>query len=71
LIDLVTAYRAQVRIVYVEASPDALFRQKPERSNPVPASAVERMLERWQVPSPIEAQEVECWIEGKACGRTL
>ncbi len=71
LIDLPTAYRAQVRIVYVEASPDALFRQNRERPNPVPAAAIERMLDRWQVPSPIEAQEVEYWIEGKACGRTL
>jgi len=66
LIDLLTAYRAQVRIVYIEASPDALFRQNRERSNPVPAAAIERMLGRWQVPSPIEAQQVEYWIDGKA-----
>ena len=71
LIDLLTAYRAQVRIVYVEASPDALFRQNRERSIPVPAAAIERMLDRWQVPSPIEAQEVEYWIEGRACARSL
>jgi predicted kinase len=71
LIDLITAYRAQVRIVYVEASPDALFRQNRERSNAVPVAAIERMLDRWQVPSPIEAQEVEYWIEGRACARTL
>jgi predicted kinase len=71
LIDLLTAYRAQVRIVYVETSPDALFRQNRERSNPVPAAAIERMLDRWQVPSPIEAQEVEYWIDGRACTRTL
>jgi len=65
LVDLLTAYRAQVRIVYVEASPDALFSQNRERPNPVPAAAIERMLDRWQVPSPIEAQEVEYWVEGK------
>ena len=59
LIDLITAYRAQVRIIYVEASPDALFRQNRDRSNPVPAAAITRMLDRWQVPSPIEAQEVD------------
>jgi predicted kinase len=69
LIDLLTAYRAQVRIVYVEVSPDALFRQNRERPDPVPAVAVERMLDRWQVPSPIEAQEVEYWVEGKASTR--
>ena len=71
LIDLLTAYRAQVQIVYAEVSPDALFRQNRERSNPVPAAAIERMLGRWQVPSPIEAQEVEYWIDGKACTRTV
>jgi predicted kinase len=71
LIDLLTAYRAQIRIVYVEASPDVLFRQNRERSNPVPAAAIERMLDRWQVPSPIEAQEVEYWIERNASARTL
>ena len=71
LIDLLTAYRAQVRIVYVESSPDALFRQNRERSNPVRVAAIERMLDRWQVPSPIEAQEVEYWIDGKVCTRTL
>jgi predicted kinase len=67
LIDLFTDYRAQVRIVYVEVSDDALFRQNRERSNPVPAAAIERMLDRWQVPSPIEAQQVEYWIDGKPC----
>ena len=71
LIDLITGYQAQVRIVYVEASPDALFRQNRERANPVPAAAIDRMLNRWQVPSPIEAQEVEYWIDGRACTRTL
>jgi len=71
LIDLLADYRALIRIVYVEASPDALFRQNRERPNRVPAAAIERMLDRWQVPSPIEAQEVEYWIEGKACARGL
>ena len=71
LIDLFANYRAQVRIVYIEASSDTLFRQNRERSNPVPAAAIERMMDRWQVPSPVEAQEVEYWIGGKACARTL
>jgi len=67
LIALLTAYHAHVRIVYVEASPETLFRQNRDRSNPVPATAMERMLDRWQVPSQIEAQKVEYWIEGRAC----
>ncbi|MGA3133582.1 MAG: AAA family ATPase [Terracidiphilus sp.] len=71
VIDLLAAYRAHVRIVYVEAAPESLVRQNKERTNPVPTGAIERMLQRWQVPSPIEAQEVEYWIEGKACAMTF
>ena len=71
VIDLLTAYRAHVRIVYIETAPEFLFQQNKERTNPVPAGAIERMLDRWQVPSPIEAQEVEYWIDGKACASSL
>jgi predicted kinase len=67
VIDLLMAYRAHVRIVYLEAGPGFLFQQNKVRRNPVPAGAIERMLDRWQVPSSIEAQEVEYWIDGKAC----
>jgi len=66
LVDLLTAYHAQIRIVYIEAGPDDLFRQNRERINPVPIGAIERMLHRWQIPSPIEAQEVEFWINGES-----
>lgn len=65
LIDLFTAYHARIQIVYVETSPDVLFKQNRERINRVPAAAIERMLDRWQIPSPIEAQTVEFWIDGK------
>lgn len=66
VVDLLTAYRAHVRIVYIETTPNSLFQQNKGRPNPVPAGAIERMLDRWQVPSPIEAQDVEYWIDGKA-----
>lgn len=50
---------------YVEASAENLFRQSKSRAAAVPASAIERMMHRWEVPSPIEAQRVEWWIDGK------
>ena len=65
LIDLFTAYHARIRIVYLEASPDILFKHNRERIDRVPAAAIERMLDRWQIPSPIEAQTVEYWIDGE------
>jgi len=68
LIDLFTAYHARIRIVYLETSLDNLFKQNRERINRVPAVAIERMLDRWQIPSPIEAQTVEFWIDGELVG---
>ena len=65
LIDLFASYRAHIRIVYVETSIEVLFRQNKSRPASVPASAIERMLYRWEVPSPIEAQVVEWWIDGR------
>jgi predicted kinase len=67
LIDLFTAYKARVRIVYVEASHDRLFVQNRERPKAVPVSAIERMMERWEVPDPTEAPSVESWVNGVYC----
>lgn len=65
LVALFTAYRARIQIIYVESSADALSSQNRERTKRVPAGAIERMLDRWQVPSPIEAQEVKFWVDGE------
>jgi predicted kinase len=65
LIDLFTSYHARIRIVYVETSAENLFRQNKTRAEAVPASAIERMMHRWEVPSQIEAQRVEWWIDGE------
>jgi len=62
LVDLFTSYGAAVRIVYVEAEHDTLFRQNEARTAEVPRQAIDRMMERWEVPSPAEAQEVDLWI---------
>jgi predicted kinase len=65
LIDLLAAYEARVRIAYVEASVDRLYRQNRQRENVVPTSAIDSMLERWEVPAPHEADAVEWWIDGE------
>jgi len=65
VIDLLTAYEAHVRIVYVETSHAGLFEQNRTRDSVVPQSAIERMLDRWQVPDRIEGQKVEWWVNGR------
>ncbi|WP_321476739.1 AAA family ATPase [uncultured Paludibaculum sp.] len=65
LIDLFTDYGARVRIVYVEVGPDRLFLQNRNRQAAVPEEALQRLMDRWQVPEPTEADEVECWLNGK------
>ena len=59
-INLFATYRARVKIVYVEAPERVLFRQNASREEAVPASAVRKMMERWQVPDLAEAHEVVC-----------
>lgn len=51
-------YKAKVRIVYLEASPKELERRNREREHPVPWSAIEKMIQRWDVPQLSEACSV-------------
>ncbi|MEW6283719.1 MAG: AAA family ATPase, partial [Candidatus Eremiobacterota bacterium] len=60
-LDLLADYRARIRVVYCEAPAEELERRNRERG--FPASAVERLLERWEVPDPCEAHEV-VWETG-------
>jgi predicted kinase len=69
VVDLLLSYDARVRIVYVETGNDALFAQNRGRGGVVPPVAIERMMDRWEVPDPIEAQAVEWWIDGQRCDR--
>jgi len=58
LISLFANYGARVRVVYLEA-PEAILRERNQsRSEPVPARAIERMLNRWTIPSLVDAHEV-------------
>jgi predicted kinase len=58
-LSLFLAYQARVRIVYVEAPPEVLFRQNRRRAKRVPEKVIERMLDRWEVPDRTEAHQVE------------
>ncbi len=65
LIDLFAGYYARVRIVYVESPTSALYRQNQSREAAVPAGAIREMMDRWELPNPVEADAVEYWVEGK------
>jgi predicted kinase len=60
-IDLFARYNARVRIVYVEAQPETLYRQNRERDTRVPENVINKLLERWEIPRISEAHRVE-WI---------
>lgn len=59
--DLSREIRTQL-IVYVVTCHSALFEQNRTRDSVVPPSAIERMLDRWEVPDRIEGQSVEWWV---------
>jgi hypothetical protein len=35
-----------------------------QRNAALPTAAIERMMDRWEVPDRREAQEVEWWVDG-------
>lgn len=64
LIDLFSSYKARIRIVYVEAAMPTLQVQNRNRESAVPPSAMAAMMDRWELPTQIEADEVQWWIDG-------
>lgn len=64
LVDLFVAYGAKVRIVYVEASMESLHCQNRNRVSVVPERAMTAMMDRWEVPTSMEADHVEWWVGG-------
>lgn len=62
LVDLFTGYNARVKIVHIEAPAHSLFSRVDKRERHVPHPAIERMLERWDIPDPTEAPIVEWWL---------
>jgi predicted kinase len=62
LIELFAAYRARVRIVYVEAPYRELLARNRARREPVPEAVIERLARRLELPDLTEAHAVE-WVE--------
>jgi predicted kinase len=56
---LFAAYRAKIRIVYLEVSEECLKRQNRQRPAPVPGRVIEKMLSRWEVPDWTEAHRLD------------
>jgi predicted kinase len=59
IIDLAAAYKARVRLVYCEAPAAALFDRNADRPNPVPEAVLRRLLEKWRVPTELEAHALD------------
>ncbi len=59
LIDLFLSYGARVKIVYIESNYDDLIRQNKSRQNAVPAKIIDRLIGKLEVPTVLEANEVQ------------
>jgi len=57
-LDLLYAYDAHVRLVYLEVPARTLFKRNADRDTTLKQKDLERMLHRWEVPLPWEAHEV-------------
>jgi predicted kinase len=57
-IRLFAAYRARMRIAYVEVTERQLEQQNRQRPAPVPVKVLERLLQRWEVPDLTEAHSL-------------
>jgi predicted kinase len=56
---LAADYGARLRIVYLEAKRDDLLAQNRARPGRVPEAVIRRMSEKWEVPSLVEAHDVD------------
>lgn len=63
-IDVLADYNARVKIVYVEAPEHQLRTRNQARSRPVPDAAIDRMIQRWEVPDITEAHDVHHELGG-------
>jgi predicted kinase len=63
LIELFANYGAKVTIVYLEVPPAVQQQRNRSRTAHVPQKAIDRMVDRLEVPTPIEAHQV-LWLNG-------
>ncbi len=59
LVDLCTLYNAKVKIVYVEKPYDIWRKQNRNREYPLPENALDKMMQKLEIPQLVEAHEVE------------
>lgn len=57
-LDLLYNYNAEVEIVYLEQQEKTLFARNSRRDTSLPNKVIEKMLFRWEVPLPTEANKV-------------
>ena len=68
-LDLLYAYDANVRLVYLEVPCATLFKRNAARETTLKQRDLERMMHRWEVPLPWEAHEVRYEVESAAGSR--
>lgn len=51
-------YNARVNLVYLEASEEEIKSRNSKRDTTLPNSKIDEMLFRWEVPTKLEAHEV-------------
>lgn len=56
LIELFRRYGAHVRVVSVETASSELWRRNAGRAEPVPDAVLDRLIDRWSVPTVLEAR---------------
>lgn len=61
-LDLLYDYDAKVRIVYLENTYEVLRRRNAARDSTLTQAALERMFNRWDIPVPAEAHEIDYFI---------
>jgi len=59
LVDLCAAYRTKVTIAYFETTEAEAARRNAARESPVPARALERMLDHWEAPDLTECHALD------------
>jgi len=60
-LSLCAAYRARVRIVYLEVPEDRLYAQNRARAESVPPEVIRKLIARWEVPDLTEAHRVDLY----------
>lgn len=65
LIDLALRYGAKVRLVHIEASYDRIFPQNRDREHPIPEKALQKLANKVEVPTILEAHQIEYVLNGQ------